>query len=217
MTIEREEDTWVSLTSTPLTGWEIVRGKAVGIVWSQRGFLAVPVGLWTFGLVTGSVHPVGFLGALVALGVISWMVASVGVNASLRAPSTSRALASTLVRLAVLYGYPIVLFRAFFGEYLWNEYAAFIGWPPRIAVGPLVSYVYFAELLRSGPREIFGTLHPRWGVAVLVFYAMVAGYYTFRSVGQFDRQLDRPRMSSRSRVAIEPAGPFQEVEPLLQS
>ena len=79
--VEREEDTWVSLTSTPLTGWEILRGKALGAIWAQRGFGMVPLGLWTFGLLTGSVHPLGFLGALVALepGHVP-MVAAVGIH-----------------------------------------------------------------------------------------------------------------------------------------
>ena len=44
--VEREEDTWISLTSTPLTGWEIVRGKAFGALWAQRGFGVVPLALW---------------------------------------------------------------------------------------------------------------------------------------------------------------------------
>ena len=76
--VEREEDTWVSLTSTPLTGWEILKGKVLGAVWAQRGFAFVPLGLWALGLATGAVHPLGLLGAVVAFAVVSWMVAALG-------------------------------------------------------------------------------------------------------------------------------------------
>ena len=43
VTIERERDTWVSLTATPLTGWEFVRGKLVGAMWNQRAVDAAPL------------------------------------------------------------------------------------------------------------------------------------------------------------------------------
>ena len=46
VTIEREKDTWVSLTATPLTGWEILHAKVMGAIWNQRGFAAVLVFIW---------------------------------------------------------------------------------------------------------------------------------------------------------------------------
>ena len=55
--IEREEDTWVSLTSTPLTGWQIVRGKVFGAIWNQRGFAAVLGFIWLLGLLTAALQP----------------------------------------------------------------------------------------------------------------------------------------------------------------
>ena len=117
VTVERDEDTWISLISTPLTGREILRGKVLGALWGQRGFAAVPVGLWTIGLITGTVHPLGFLGALLAFGLVTWMVVAVGVHASIRATSTSKALASTIVTLAVLCGYPGFLLWMFLDSY----------------------------------------------------------------------------------------------------
>ncbi|HEV3122097.1 MAG TPA: ABC transporter permease, partial [Isosphaeraceae bacterium] len=60
VTSEREADTWTSLTSTPLSGSEILRAKMLGAVWSMRWLLAVLFFLWTIGLLLGAVHPLGF-------------------------------------------------------------------------------------------------------------------------------------------------------------
>ena len=167
--VEREEDTWVSLTSTPLTGWEILRGKVLGAVWAQRGFGMVPLGLWAIALLTGSVHPLGFLGAVVMLGLVSWMVAAVGIHASLRATTTSKALASTIGKLVVLYGYPFILLWAILDRQyyrFYEYYATFLGLPPRLVVAPLVSYRWFSQAwnelrtlgIESSEVVVFGVL-----------------------------------------------------------
>jgi ABC-type transport system involved in multi-copper enzyme maturation permease subunit len=222
--VEREEDTWISLTATPLTGWEILRGKILGAVWGQRGFAAIPLGLWTIGLLTGSVHPLGFLGAVVALGVATWLVAAVGIRASLKATTTSKALTSTFATLAVLYGYPFFFIWAFLDAYRWDRYyATFVGLPPRIVVGPLATYRYVADLWRATAQGAF-FYFPDWiaivqGAGLLMCYAALAGFLTLRAVVRFDRWLDRPRLSGA--VEARPIGKKpqeQEIaEPLLQS
>ncbi len=200
LTVEREEDTWVSLTSTPLTAWEIVRGKVLGAVWAQRGFVAIPLGLWGFGLVTGALHPLGFVGAVAMLALASWLVAAVGVHASSRAPSTSKALAATFGALAVLFGYPAFLIRSFLGFYLWENYTSFVGFPPRLAVGPLATPGEVAGLWRTATGA--GLLRVNW-LGVLIFggclaalYLLVAALLTYRVVDRFDAWLDRPRLTT---------------------
>src|SRR5262249_31531684 len=89
VTIEREKDTWISLTATPLTGREILRGKVLGAMWHQRGFAAVLIFLWTLGLITGAAHPLGVLASIAVVSLLTWFVATVGVYSSLRASSTS--------------------------------------------------------------------------------------------------------------------------------
>jgi ABC-type transport system involved in multi-copper enzyme maturation permease subunit len=219
--VEREEDTWVSLTSTPLTGWEILKGKVLGAVWAQRGFAAIPLGLWTIGLLTGEVHPLGFLGTVVAFGLVSWMVVAVGIHASLKAASTSKALASTITTLAILYGYPLFLLMAFRGEYLWDTYAAFVGLPPRLVVAPLVSYGQFSDdwtLATKGEiTRIPGFGNVVAGGLLLVIYVLVATLLTAKSVGRFDHWLDRPRLSNREPAVRKPAKTLEEVEAVLQS
>ncbi len=217
--VEREEDTWVSLTSTPLSGWEILRGKILGAVWAQRGFAAVPLGLWTIGVLVGAVHPLGFLGSVAALAVVTWMVAIIGVHASLRATSTSKAITATLVRLAVLYGYPLFILLVMIGRrHLWQGYVDALGLPPRLVVGPLVSYGDFRQV--AGMFVGRGWWSPEFvglafGVGVMAAYATIAACLTQHCLDQFDRWLDRPTLVADASSPRKPA--LVEVETALQS
>ena len=219
--VEREEDTWTSLTSTPLTGWEILRGKVLGAVWAQRGFAAIPLGLWTIGLLIGSVHPLGFLGAVLAFGLVTWMVVAVGVHASLRASTTSKALTSTIVTLFVLYGYPIFLLWMLVGSDRWDPfYGAFVGLPSRIVVGPLVSYGWFSQAWNQAKTigvSFVAVDFRAVGLFLLGFYVSVAATLTYRTVVRFDRWLDRPELSGDAPVDRKPAKVLDEVEALIQS
>ena len=80
---ERERDTWPGLRMTSLNGREVLRAKVIGSVWKLRAVLALPVGLWSVGLVAGSVHPLGFLAALVVLIVSTGFIAIMGTTLSL--------------------------------------------------------------------------------------------------------------------------------------
>ena len=74
LTSEREEDTWISLIATPLTGREILRAKMIGPVWGLRpaGLPAVRALGDRPGL--GSIHPFGVLACLVELVVFTWFL-----------------------------------------------------------------------------------------------------------------------------------------------
>jgi ABC-type transport system involved in multi-copper enzyme maturation permease subunit len=102
--VERERDTWTSLIATPLEGWQILRGKAIGAVWGLRGFGALVSLCWLVALAAGGLHPLGLLLAWLAVLVLTWFVAAVGTYASLTAQSSSRALTASIVLLALLNG-----------------------------------------------------------------------------------------------------------------
>ena len=139
VTIEREEDTWVSLTATPLTGWEIVRAKILGAIWNQRGFGAVLIFVWSVALVTGVVYPTRVLASIAVVVLLTWLAAVIGVHASMRSHSTSRAVASTILTLSVFNGYPLLVISWFLGSLSWNSSFAVVGAMPMLAAGPLAS------------------------------------------------------------------------------
>jgi hypothetical protein len=81
--VERARGTWSSLLATPLDARQIVRGKMFGACWRSRGLALLLVGSWLTGVLTGAVHPLGFLAALVALIAAICFHAALGTYASL--------------------------------------------------------------------------------------------------------------------------------------
>ncbi len=67
LAVERVKETWNSLIATPLTGRDILLGKFRAALWRMRGILLTLVLLWTLGLLSGALHPLGFLAALLIL------------------------------------------------------------------------------------------------------------------------------------------------------
>ncbi len=71
---ERERDTWLGLIATPLSGRQILGSKILGTIWKTDLFLWLMLGLWLLGLITGAVHPIGFVAVLAELGISTWFV-----------------------------------------------------------------------------------------------------------------------------------------------
>jgi hypothetical protein len=104
VTLERACDTWDSLIATPLDGREILRGKMLGTVWKVRWGVALVVLLWSLGLVSGSLHPIGFGAAVVVLGVSIGFMTALGTYASLTSRDTAAASNRALVPALCLSG-----------------------------------------------------------------------------------------------------------------
>jgi ABC-type transport system involved in multi-copper enzyme maturation permease subunit len=220
VTIEREEDTWVSLTATPLTGWEIVRGKVLGAIWNQRGFGAVLMFLWSVGLVTGVVYPTRILASVTLVALLTWLAAAIGVHASMRSHSTSRAVASTIVTLSVFNGYPVLLVLWFMGGLSWNSSFSLLGTMPMLAAGPLVPAQMVARATWIGRdlSSIPATVPRPLALVLLTLYALSAILLTIRVIKRFDRWLDRPPLSDATKprpfpdeLGLEAAGWTQPV------
>lgn len=81
---ERQRETWLSLLATPLGAWEIVRAKMLGPVLRSRSCFGLLLALWTLGLLAGSVHPLGFLAAVVCVATIAWFSTACGVAQVIR-------------------------------------------------------------------------------------------------------------------------------------
>jgi ABC-type transport system involved in multi-copper enzyme maturation permease subunit len=107
---ERNNDTWASLLSTPLSGFEIMRGKVIGAFWSVRWLVVIWLALVLMGLIVGAVHPLGVLGVTLATATYLAFGCVLGMAYSLRARSSSRALVATLITLIILNGAYLIVF-----------------------------------------------------------------------------------------------------------
>ncbi len=87
----REQDNWISLTTTLLTPREVVLAKQLGAVWTARRLGLAMAIAGVVGVLLGAIHPLSVLPA-----------ASVGVFASASARNATRALLMTLLSLLVL-------------------------------------------------------------------------------------------------------------------
>jgi ABC-type transport system involved in multi-copper enzyme maturation permease subunit len=104
VTVERASDTWESLIATPLGGREILRAKMIGVVWKVRLGVAVLVVLWGLGLMSGSLHPVGFVAAVVVLGASIWFMTALGTLGSLHSRDSASASNRSLIPALLLSG-----------------------------------------------------------------------------------------------------------------
>jgi hypothetical protein len=64
---ERAKDTWSSLIMTPLSARDILRGKLLASIWRLRGIGITFLTLWTLGLISGAVHPIGYVAIVLTL------------------------------------------------------------------------------------------------------------------------------------------------------
>jgi ABC-type transport system involved in multi-copper enzyme maturation permease subunit len=99
ITAEREQDTWISLISTPLEAGEIVRAKMLGAAFSVRYWYLLIVVSWFFCML---LHPTfiwvtPIMAFVYALGL--WFAATLGVFFSLRSGTSIKAMGSALATL----------------------------------------------------------------------------------------------------------------------
>ena len=213
---EREEDTWISLTATPLTGWEILRAKMLGAILRFKSLAWTLAILWGLGLVTGSVHPAGVLVDTAVLSAALMFVAALGTYFSLRSSSVLKALSATILWLLILNA-GVLIDNMPISERLGNI--------PRLTVvtsvldQAMLSYPDVRILLRGKEPATqnyayfyggnvygynAGLYMPRldWlrvvliaAGAVTLFYALGTALLTWMGLLAFDQQADRPRRS----------------------
>jgi ABC-type transport system involved in multi-copper enzyme maturation permease subunit len=203
VTAEREQDTWVSLIATPLSGGAILLGKIFGAVWGLRGFGALMGLLWLAGLLSGAIHPLGLILALGVVSLLSWFVATLGVFASLWAPNTSRALTITLVTLFLLNaGY--LIFPGIQGRSPDYRNELFV-LTPYAAGQSLLSFADVRRLWENpaslGATSDAGRIGVMYAAIILLIYALAALALTKRAIGDFDALIGRPTPCAPRRSA----------------
>lgn len=195
---ERDRDTWVSLLSTPLTGFEIIRGKVIGAFWSVRALLVVWLALVMMGLFLGAVHPLGVLAVTLATATYLAFGSVLGMACSLRARTSSRAVVSTLIALVILNGAYLPVFLP------WSRRSVLplVGVTPFVEEAALMSYRDVTWLIdfQSPDNRLLGiALTCILSVVLYASGTTVLAWWTLKS---FDRVIDRP--SSATAVARRP-------------
>jgi hypothetical protein len=192
ITLEREQDTWVSLVSTPLSGIEIVRGKILGAIWGLRWFLVFFGLFWVMGLMTASLHPVGLLIALAALALLTWFVAVLGIRNSLRGPTTAKALFKTMITFLLCNGVFLLPMRI--SSSGWDLMSVLF--TPVAASSALRSYQEMGALWSwvEGHGQ-----PPEWlaltagGLIWVALFGLLAAVMTYGLLSRFESLVDRPR------------------------
>ncbi len=143
---ERARSTWESLLATTLGGREILTAKMLGAVWKTRGGIALLLALWSAGMLTGALHPLGVLAALALLFASFWFVAVLGMHASLISRDVAHATTRTIV--------PLILLTGTFVLCYWPSRMTSVvmgaGSIPLVNCLGLISYREFAEALGQG-------------------------------------------------------------------
>jgi ABC-type transport system involved in multi-copper enzyme maturation permease subunit len=191
---EREEDQWITLTSTPLSGDEILRAKMIGPVWGLRYLAYLLFGLWAIGLMVGSVHPLAVVACLIELAVFTWFLTSLGTFFSLKSKNSTRALASMMALLIVINGgylFCCIPFQP-------HNMVIFGGMTPFILTVSLFSNQDLYELSLNHQYSQYGEIIAACVLSVL-FYGFASAGLTSSLFSIFDTVVDRPDRLRQSR------------------
>ncbi|MBX6315728.1 MAG: ABC transporter permease subunit [Isosphaeraceae bacterium] len=190
VTSEREEDTWVSLTTTDLTGGEILGAKMLGAIGSMRAIGVLMVLLWGLGVVSGAVHPLALPVVLLEVVVFTWFFAALGTTLSLRARSTTRALGAT-IGLILFFNVGYFMCCIPFEP---DTPLILTGCTPAVQAISLFTYDEFWWILGFGPWLGRHRIEMVLACVLSVFgYGAAASILTCSSIAGFDAAIDRPR------------------------
>ncbi|MFO0889036.1 MAG: ABC transporter permease subunit [Isosphaeraceae bacterium] len=204
ITSEHEEDTWVSLTSTDLTGGEIILAKLFGALWRPRMVVSAILLMALAGVLSRSIHPLSLPALILALAVFGWFAAALGVCISLRLRSTWRAqfLTTSCLLLINLLGQAILSNIQRYAPLLWP------GFMPTDISKTIISPSIGPELeseLRAWGVTLRAVDHgPMWSllfwVLSLASYLAAAIGLTLLALRQYEGVAGRAR---RGRTPIE--------------
>ena len=160
VTAERARETWDGLIATPLDGRAILGAKMIGAAWKVRWGLILLVVLWSVGLLTGALHPLGFAAALVLLGVATWFMAALGTFVSLVSRDTAQASNRTLIPVLLLSGSFLVVYlpTRIATILMGSASVPFVNWLSLVSYGDIAAIVSGQETFERarGDRDLHG-------------------------------------------------------------
>lgn len=211
LTAEKEQDTWLTLLSTPLTGREIVRAKILGSLSSVRYWYYLVGVTW---LLCVALYPrfivaVPFLAGIHLLAAL--FCACVGVRASLTAATSLKAMGGALA--TVFFGASVGPLIA--AGVLQTVYVTPFSLPTLIGF----SHAFFTAILESweSPSR-YGLARENefvgmtvMGIVALVGYASITAFTYHAAVDRFDELSGRirPRLTPPADRSGEPVATLQ--------
>jgi len=212
ITSEHEEDTWVSLTATDLTGREIIFAKLRGALKRGRRFAELILLMAAVGVFAGSIHVLSLPFLIVGLLLYGWFAAGLGVWISLFLRSTWRAQFLTITTLLLInvtgQGVLNALSRFGFAAQLWPGFTPY-------EISKLLMDPSIVQRLSSTswPRSWWVSnmdTGPAWQtistVVSVVGYAVLATLLTWHGLRRFEVTAGRARRLKETPPAA-PASP----------
>ncbi len=211
ITSEHEEDTWVSLTTTDLTGREIVLAKLLGSLRRARRLWAVLGLLIIAGVGANSLHWLTIPVLALALAVYGWFAAALGIWISIQLRSTWRAQFLTIAALLLVnvsgQGIINMLSIRGFAPQLWPGFTPY-------EVGKLVMST---DILQRLSQASWPHLWRFWAlddglgwltifsVISLMAFAVLAAFLTWDALRRFEIVAGRAR-----RAKLSPSDPAKD-------
>ena len=230
---ERDRDTWVSLVSTPLSAWEMVRGKWLGTILGLRRAYGVLILVWALALACGAVDPPMILVTALYMAVYVSAFAWVGILCSITSRTTLIATVRALM-IAVFIGggfwfflgvccaLPLsVTFRHSELDVFEHVAQILYGWTPPFVVGwlPLHSYERRDTGIFSWDEGVgIGPLSPVLGFFVWFGLSWVLGlmsWQAFRRVSNRAQDVLDGRLPTRT-VRAKSAERAEGEEPIAE-
>lgn len=108
---ERERATWDALLMSPLEAGEIVRAKLFGSLYALRWMVGAMVLAWTLAVFVGAVPIPGYIRWIAGNTVAGFLMAAIGVRASLSLPTATKAMTWTIALwLGSIVGVAVIAF-----------------------------------------------------------------------------------------------------------
>jgi ABC-type transport system involved in multi-copper enzyme maturation permease subunit len=208
---EKDEDTWISLISTPLTPDEILRAKFYGAVWSVRWFIGLLLFVWLTATLCGAIHPFGLMALVAQAALFLWFAAVLGLLFSIRCRNSLRALTWTILTLLILNGGYLFVVLMIYDD---SPMVAFACTPFTLAVSA-ASYEDVWGLLRFTSSNMASSSDFAEMVMMVILgvvaYLLASIGLTHLAIQRFERMIDRPRLPANQ----PPAPPTSRVDPAL--
>lgn len=211
---ERDRDTWISLIATPLTAWEMVRGKWLGCVLGLRKAYSIILLIWAIGLLCGAVDPPMIVVTAIYFTIYISAFAWLGILCSISARTTMIAtIRAMMIALFIGGGHwlfimlccmmPISLIARGSGlEVIESFLFLLLGCTPPFMLGWLPIHEYSRWELRvfewNSSQNLFGPLSPIFGG---LFWLGLSGFLALLSWQGFRRISNRDHDALSERLA----------------